>query len=73
MMWRAIPGRPWRTAAPAYGVVTKFLLPLAVPLLLLTADMRSVLLAAGRVLGCFAVAGQYLCREIGSISFSWYF
>lgn len=43
------------TVSPAYGVVNKFLLPLAVPLLLLTADMRRVLTATGRVLWCFCV------------------
>lgn len=43
------------TVSPAYGVVNKFLLPLAVPLLLLTADMRRVLTATGRVLWCFFV------------------
>lgn len=31
--------------APQYGVVNKFLLPLAVPLLLLTADLRCVAVA----------------------------
>ena len=41
------------TAAPAYTDVTKFLLPLAVPLLLLTADLRRVVTCTGRVLWCF--------------------
>jgi uncharacterized membrane protein len=41
------------TAAPAYGVVTSFLLPLAVPLLLFGADMRRVLRDTGRLLGAF--------------------
>lgn len=43
------------TSAPPYAVVTKFLLPLAVPLLLLTADMRRVLTATGRVLYGFII------------------
>lgn len=46
------------TDAPAYAVVNKFLLPLAVPLLLLTADMKRVLTATGRVLGCFFVGAM---------------
>jgi uncharacterized membrane protein len=43
------------TVSPAYAVVNKFLLPLAVPLLLLTADMRRVFTTTGRVLWCFGV------------------
>jgi uncharacterized membrane protein len=43
------------TAAPAYGVVTGFLLPLAVPLLLFGADMRRVVRDTGRLLGAFAL------------------
>ena len=39
--------------APAYDAVVAFLLPLAVPLLLLTADLRRVLTCTGRVLWCF--------------------
>ena len=42
-------------AAPAYTIVIKFLLPLAVPLLLLTADLARVLTCTGRVLWCFLV------------------
>ena len=41
------------TQAPPYAVVTKFLLPMAVPLLLLTADIRRVISATGRVLHGF--------------------
>jgi uncharacterized membrane protein len=43
------------TAAPAYSVVTGFLLPLAVPLLLFGADMRRVVRDTGRLLGSFAL------------------
>ncbi len=43
------------TAAPAYGVVTGFLLPLAVPLLLFGADLRRVVRDTGRLLGAFAL------------------
>ena len=41
--------------APAYDAVVSFLLPLAVPLLLFTADLRRVLTCTGRVLWCFAL------------------
>ena len=43
------------TVSPSYGVVNKFLLPLAVPLLLLTADMRKVITSTGRLLWCFFI------------------
>ena len=43
------------TASPAYGVVTGFLLPLAVPLLLFGADLRRVVRDTGRLLGAFAL------------------
>lgn len=41
--------------APAYVIVNKFLLPLAVPLLLFGADMRRVLGSTGRLLGIFCI------------------
>lgn len=41
--------------APQYGVVNKFLLPLAVPLLLFTADMRRVFMETGKLLMVFVV------------------
>lgn len=60
------------TAAPAYTDVTKFLLPLAVPLLLLTADLRRVVTCTGRVLWCFflgsvgTILGSILVRPTRS-------
>ena len=51
--------------APAYEVVNKYLLPLAVPMLLLSADLRRVLRDTGRLLPAFAwgalgtVAGSF--------------
>lgn len=51
--------------APAYDVVIAFLLPLAVPLLLLTADLRRVITCTGRVLWCFLVGA--LGTTIGSV------
>lgn len=53
------------TVAPAYVDVTKFLLPLAVPLLLLTADLRRVVTCTGRVLWCFFLGS--LGTTLGSI------
>ena len=41
--------------APAYVAVNKYLLPLAVPLLLFAADMRRVLASTGRLLTIFCV------------------
>ena len=43
------------TAAPAYGVVTGILLPLAVPLLLFGADLRRMVRDTGRLLGAFVL------------------
>lgn len=43
------------TAAPQYDTVNKFLLPLAVPLLLFSADLRRVLRDTGRLLIAFCV------------------
>lgn len=43
------------TAAPAFSVVTGFLLPLAVPLLLFGSDLRRVVRDTGRLLGAFAL------------------
>ena len=51
--------------APAYDVVVAFLLPLAVPLLLLTADLRRVLACTGRVLWCFLLGCLGTC--LGSV------
>lgn len=49
--------------APAYGIVTSFLLPLAVPLLLLAADLRRVLRDTGRVLIAFIIGACKLDHE----------
>ena len=43
------------TASPTYAVVTGFLLPLAVPLLLFGSDLRRVVRDTGRLLGAFAL------------------
>ena len=43
------------TAAPAFSVVTGFLLPLAVPLLLFGSDLRRVVRDTGRLLGAFTL------------------
>ena len=51
--------------APAYDAVVAFLLPLAVPLLLLTADLRRVLTCTGRVLWCFVLGSVGTC--LGSV------
>ncbi len=40
---------------PVYGVINSYLLPLAVPLLLFTADLRRVVRDTGRLLGAFVV------------------
>jgi uncharacterized membrane protein len=56
--------------APAYAAVNKRLLPLAVPLLLLSADLRRTLAAGGRLLALFAagaaatVAGTLLAAAL---------
>ena len=42
-------------SAPAYLVVNKFLLPLAVPLLLFSADMTRIFRETGRLLWAFAI------------------
>lgn len=42
-------------SAPAYPVVNKFLLPLAVPLLLFSADMTRIFRETGRLLWAFAI------------------
>ena len=46
---------PTGTAAPAYRAVNSWLLPLAVPMLLLQADLRRVLRDTGRLLGAFVL------------------
>jgi len=51
--------------APVYDVVVAFLLPLAVPLLLLTADIKRVITCTGRVLWCFFVGA--LGTTLGSL------
>jgi uncharacterized membrane protein len=43
------------TDAPTYGMINGFLLPLAVPMLLFTADVRRVLRGSARLLPCFVV------------------
>jgi uncharacterized membrane protein len=43
------------TEVPAYDVVWSYLVPLAIPLLLLRADLRRILREAGPTLGAFAV------------------
>ena len=43
------------SAPSVYGTVNKFLLPLAVPLLLLAADMRKVITHTGQLLAAFVV------------------
>ena len=43
------------TASPTYAVVTGFLLPLAVPLLLFGSDLRRVVRDTGRLLGAFTL------------------
>ena len=43
------------TSAAAYGTVNSALLPLAIPMLLLSADMRKVLRSTGRLLLAFGV------------------
>ena len=42
-------------SAPAFAVVNKFILPLAIPLLLFTADLKRVMTCTGRVLWAFCV------------------
>ena len=51
--------------APAYDAIVAFLLPLAVPLLLLTADLRRVMTCTGRVLWCFVLGSLGTC--LGSV------
>lgn len=41
--------------SPTYAIVNRFLLPLAVPLLLFAADMRQVLASTGRLLTIFCI------------------
>ena len=65
-------------SAPAYGAVTNFLLPLAVPLLLLDADLKRigkgaaallpafVLGSAGTVLGTFVAAYLVPLQSLGA-------
>lgn len=43
------------SAPSVYGTVNKFLLPLAVPMLLLAADMRKVITHTGQLLAAFVV------------------
>ncbi len=49
---------PTGTAAPAYRAVNGWLLPLAVPMLLLQADLRRVLRDTGRLLGAFVLGAM---------------
>ncbi|KAK9813720.1 hypothetical protein WJX73_005290 [Symbiochloris irregularis] len=41
--------------APQYGIVNKFLLPLAVPMLLFTADLKKILADTGKLLAAFCI------------------
>lgn len=47
--------------APAYEVVSQFLLPLAVPLLLFRADLRRVIQSTGKLLLAFLLGSGILC------------
>lgn len=54
--------------APAYAIVNRFLLPLAVPLLLFAADMRRVLASTGRLLSIFCVgSGTFDLRTMSVV------
>ena len=54
-------------AAPAYGVVWSFLVPAAVPLLLLKANLRRIIPETGPMLGAYflGVAGTLIGAVIG--------
>lgn len=47
--------------APAYRVVLEYLLPLAIPLLLFSADLRRVLRSTGDLLRAFLLGSRTLC------------
>ncbi|KAH7292859.1 hypothetical protein KP509_28G001600 [Ceratopteris richardii] len=53
------------TDAPAYSIVNQYLLPLSVPLLLLKADLRVVVLSTGRLLLAFCLGS--VATIIGTI------
>ena len=55
--------------APAYATVNRFLLPLAVPLLLFAADMRRVLASTGRLLSIFCVGSGMLSIQRDGFTF----
>nr|GLL20123.1 uncharacterized protein LOC109173123 [Ipomoea trifida] len=55
--------------APAYKVVTGFLLPLAVPLLLYRADMRQVIKSTGKLLFAFLLGS--VATTIGTVVALW--
>ena len=57
-------------SAPAYSIVTGYLLPLAVPLLLFAADLRRVVRETGRLLGAFALgaAGTILGTAVAGFA-----
>ncbi len=48
-------------SSPVYGIVNRFLLPLAVPMLLLSADIRKVLSETRRLLGVFLIGSAATC------------
>ena len=61
---------PTGTAAPAYHAVNGWLLPLAVPMLLLQADLRRVLRDTGRLLGAFVLgAAATVVATVVSLKF----
>ena len=49
------------SSSGVYSVVNKVLLPLAVPMLLLGADLRKVLTQTKRLLGCFLLGSLATC------------
>ena len=51
--------------APVYDVVWDYLVPLAIPLLLLHADLRTVLRESGRTLVAFAAASAATLAGVG--------
>ncbi|KAI8465541.1 MAG: hypothetical protein J3K34DRAFT_454744 [Monoraphidium minutum] len=53
-------------APPEVGAVFKFLLPLAIPLLLLSADLRRILSQTGRLLAAFLLGAA--CTGVGSVA-----
>ena len=52
------------TQAPIYDVTWTYLVPLAIPLLLLRADLRRILREAGPTLVAFAVVSQFLAPVV---------